>query len=34
MAKLVPFTDGRNMSTAGTAEPERFQFVRHGELFY
>jgi len=25
--------DGQSMSTAGTAEPERFQFGRLGELF-
>jgi len=34
MTKLVPFTTDEKMSTAGTAEPERFKCSRHGELFY
>jgi len=33
MTKLVPFMTGEKISTAGTAEPERFQCGRHGELF-
>jgi len=32
--KTCAIYDGWKMSTAGTAEPERFQFGRHGELFY
>jgi len=34
MTKLVPFTTDEKISTAGTAEPQRCQFGRHGELFY
>jgi len=34
MTKLVPFTMDEKMSTAGTAEPKRFQYGRHGQLFY
>jgi len=34
MTKLVPFTTAEKISNAGTAEPERCQCGRHGELFY